>query len=99
MNCIFCEIANGRTNTKILYKDKDLTVFEDIKPKAKIHFLIVPKKHIEKLNNEKLLGRMIIVAAKLAKKFKIENGYRLQINMGKKAGQEIGHIHLHLLGF
>lgn len=99
MNCIFCKIVKEEIPTKFIYKDKDFAVFYDIKPKAPLHLLIIPKKHIEKLENEKLLGKMIILTTKLAKKFKVDKGYRLQFNIGKKAGQEISHLHLHLLGF
>lgn len=105
MDCLFCKIANGKTDTKILYKDNDFAAFCDIKPKAPIHILIVPKKHIERLvdvrtkEDKEIVSKILLVGAKIAKKYKIEKGYRLQFNQGKKAGQEIDHLHLHLLGF
>jgi histidine triad (HIT) family protein len=100
MDCIFCKIARGEINAKTEYQDDDFIVFHDIKPKAPLHLLIVPKNHIEKLENleTEIIGKMIILATKMAQKFKVE-GYRLQFNIGEKAGQEIKHLHLHLLGF
>lgn len=105
MNCLFCNIANGKTDTEIVYQDNYFSVFHDIKPKAPLHLLIVPKKHIESLvelvekKEIKILSEILIIAIKMAKKFQVENAYRLQFNQGKKAGQEIDHLHLHLLGF
>jgi histidine triad (HIT) family protein len=105
IDCLFCKIANKKTDTEIIYEDEDFSAFYDIKPKAPIHILIVPKKHFESIieieenGDIEILGKILAFAAKLAKKFNIENGYRLQFNQGKKAGQEIDHLHLHLLGF
>ena len=104
MDCLFCNIVNGKTDTEILFENENLAVFKDIHPKAPVHLLIVPKKHIESINELKesdkgLLGEMILQAGEMAKKSGVEKGYRLIFNIGKKAGQEIDHIHLHLLGF
>lgn len=105
MECLFCKIANKKTDTEIIYEDEEFSAFYDIKPKAPIHILVVPKRHIESIieleeeGNIEILGKILSVAAKIAKKFDIENGYRIQFNQGKKAGQEIDHLHLHLLGF
>lgn len=105
MDCLFCKIANGKIDTEILYQDDNFVAFYDIKPRAPIHILIVPKKHIEKLINvenkedTEIIEKFLFVAAKIAKQLKIEENYRLQFNQGKKAGQEIDHLHLHLLGF
>jgi len=97
MDCIFCKIVKKEIDAKIAFEEKDFLVFFDIKPKAPLHLLIIPKKHTEKITKE-LPGKMIMLAVKMAKKFKVEN-YRLQFNIGKKAGQEIDHLHLHFLGF
>jgi histidine triad (HIT) family protein len=104
MDCLFCDIANGKTDTEIVYENDNFAVFNDIKPKAPIHLLIVPKIHIESLNEaseekKELLVEMILLTKKMAEKFNVEDGYRIQINTGKKSGQEIDHLHLHLLGF
>jgi len=103
INCLFCSIANKKTKTELIYEDKDISCFFDINPKAPIHILIVPKKHIASINgiNQKdteILGAMFLGAKKLAKKFNTSKGYRLLFNVGRKAGQEIDHLHLHLLG-
>ncbi|AXN02119.1 purine nucleoside phosphoramidase [Candidatus Purcelliella pentastirinorum] len=105
MNNIFNKIINHKIKSNILYQDNIVTAFKDINPKAPIHILIVSNKLIPTINelkNEKdkmIIGHMIIIAVKLAKKQKIEkSGYRLIINCNKNAGQEIYHLHIHLLG-
>mgnify|MGYP000117782885 CR=1 FL=1 len=102
-SCIFCKIVAGETDTEILYENENLAVFWDINPKAPVHLLIVPKKHIETIhevseNEKEILGDLLFVAGRMAKKMKIDKGYKLLFNIGKKAGQEIDHIHLHLMG-
>jgi histidine triad (HIT) family protein len=104
MECLFCNIANGKTETDLVYQDDEVVAFPDIKPKAPVHLLIVPKKHLESLNevsdqDKELIWKMILVAKKLAKDFGVENGYKLKINTGRKSGQEIDHLHMHLLGY
>jgi len=104
MDCIFCQIADGKIPSEILYQDEEVIAFRDINPVAPIHILIIPKKHIPSVADLSqadlpLLGHMVNVANQLAKEEGIsENGYRLVINCGKGAGQEVPHLHLHLLG-
>jgi len=96
LDCIFCKIINKELKADIIYEDQDFIVFKDIKPKAEIHFLIAPKKHIESLNQLEdidLAGKLLLLAKKVIK----DANYRIQINTGKKAGQIIDHLHLHLL--
>jgi len=103
-NCIFCKIAQKELPAKIQYQDKEIVAFNDINPKAPVHILIVPKKHIESINTLKtddafLIGKMVIVAQKLAKDMGIDqSGFRLIFNTGKNSGQIVDHIHLHLIG-
>lgn len=103
-DCIFCKISQYKMTTKLVYEDHDLVAFSDIVPKAPIHFLIVPKKHIATLNeikesDENLIGKMVLIAKKLAIDHNIsESGYRLVFNVRRHAGQIVDHIHLHLLG-
>ena len=103
-NCLFCKIANGEIPTKLVYEDDEIAAFDDINPKAKVHILIVPKKHIESTaemteQDIPLIGKMIYVAKKIAEEQRIaKSGYRLVFNTRKNAGQLIEHIHLHLLG-
>lgn len=104
MGCIFCKIINKEIPSEVVYKDKNILAFKDIYPKAPIHLLIIPKKHILSINYLKkedrgLTGELFLVAQKLAKEFKIDKiGYRLIFNIGKDAGQTVDHLHLHLLG-
>ncbi len=105
MDCIFCKIIKKEIPSKIVYEDEKIIGFEDINPMAPIHILIIPKEHIPMIDDveekhSKLIGDMILVAKNIAKKKGLseKNGYRLVFNNGKDAGQEVFHIHLHLLG-
>jgi histidine triad (HIT) family protein len=103
MEDIFCKIARGETDTEFLLEDDDMVVFADIKPKAPVHYLVVPRKHIATINDAMkddatLLGDMLLRAQEAARKLGIVDGYKLIFNVGEKGGQVIPHIHLHLLG-
>lgn len=103
MDCLFCRIIRGEIPAKKVYEDKETFVFEDIKPQAPTHVLIIPKKHIVDVKEAKpedaeIIGKLHLVAAKLARERKIENGYRTVFNVGPGAGQSVFHLHLHLLG-
>jgi histidine triad (HIT) family protein len=103
-DCIFCQIISGKAKAEVLYQDKEITVFEDIAPKAPVHFLVIPNQHIQTLNDTldeqaALLGRLILKAKDIAKEKGIaKEGYRLVFNCNRSAGQEIFHLHLHVLG-
>lgn len=103
-DCVFCRIINKKLPAKIEYEDDQILAFFDIKPATKIHILIVPKKHLESVNDltkkdTELIGKMVIVAKKLAKKYHTDkNGYKLVLNTGPWSGQTIPHLHMHLLG-
>ncbi|KKQ90873.1 MAG: Histidine triad (HIT) protein [Berkelbacteria bacterium GW2011_GWA1_39_10] len=102
--CIFCSIAHRESPANVEYEDEEIIAFWDVNPKAKVHILIIPKKHISSVTELKeedtnLIGRMVIVAKKLAEEKGIaEDGYRLVINAGKHSGQVVDHLHLHLIG-
>ena len=103
MNCIFCKIAQKKQPAEVVYEDDSLIAFYDIKPKAPVHILIVPKKHIESVahleeDDKELLCSMLFMARDIAKTQKIDEGYKLVFNVGRRGGQIIDHIHLHLLG-
>lgn len=103
MDCLFCRILRGEIPAKKVYEDADTFVFEDIKPQAPTHVLIIPKKHIVDVKEAKpqdaeIIGKMHLVAAKIARDRKIESGYRTVFNVGPEAGQSVFHLHLHLLG-
>jgi histidine triad (HIT) family protein len=101
---IFSKIIRKEIDTTLLYQDDLVTAFRDISPRAKTHILIIPNKLIPTVNDveeedELALGRMITVAKKLAAEEGIdENGYRLIMNCNHHGGQEVYHIHMHLLG-
>jgi len=102
-DCIFCKIGRKELPADIFYQDRDFLVFKDIRPKAPIHFLLIPKKHIIsvdhlKKEDEKLIGKLFLLAKKTAQKLWIDkSGYKLVFNVGKGGGQLIDHLHLHLL--
>jgi len=101
-DCIFCKIVNGSIPAKKIYEDEDVIAFNDINPSARVHFLIVPKLHIESLascedQHQALLGKMLLLAPKLAKEQGLA-GFKTLINTGKDGGQLVFHIHVHVLG-
>lgn len=101
---IFCQIIKGEIPTQKIYETENVIVIRDINPKCPIHDLIIPKKHIESLNeavpeDKLILGEILLVAQKVAEIENIkEAGYRLIANTGKNAGQLVPHLHFHLLG-
>ncbi len=101
---IFTKIINHEIPADIRYQDDEVTVFADIAPKAKVHLLIVPNKVIPTVNDIRqdealLIGKLVLTAQKMAKELGIaENGYRLIINCNSDGGQEVPHLHMHLLG-
>jgi histidine triad (HIT) family protein len=112
-NCIFCKIAAGQIPSKTIYEDNDLIAFHDINPAAPVHFLIVPKQHIPTLSDcqdvhASLLGKMMILAPKLAHEQgcayspssdgRGTGGFKTLFNTGPDGGQEVYHLHLHVIG-
>ncbi len=103
MECIFCKIANKEIFSEIIAEDETSVVFKDIKPKAPIHLLFIPKTHLGPVNtlgpkDAELVGRLIFKAKEVAQSLGIsEDGYRLVFNIGRDAGMEVEHLHLHLL--
>lgn len=103
-SCLFCQIVNGETPTKILFDNDTLVVFNDINPAAPVHLLIVPKKHIRSINDltesdRPILSEMIMVAGEMAVQQGVaDSGYRLFINVERGGGQVIFHLHMHLIG-
>jgi len=102
-DCLFCKIIEGKIPAKKVYEDDRAFVFEDIRPQAPTHVLIIPKKHIVGLDqaseaDAEIIGYCQLVAAKIARHRKLEKGYRTVYNVGPDAGQSVFHLHLHLLG-
>ena len=101
MDCIFCKVINKEKSADFVYESDKFIVIKDINPKAPIHLLIIPKKHIHSVNHfeesdKELIGEMILYTKKIAEEKNLE-GYKLLINVGRKAGQMVDHIHIHLL--
>ena len=103
-NCIFCKIAKKEIAVSVEYEDGTILAFNDKDPQAPVHVLLVPKEHIENVNDltgaaKALLGEMAIAAQEIAKKREVSGtGYRMVINCGKDSGQLVRHLHMHLLG-
>jgi len=102
--CIFCKIAAKTMSANIIFEDDLIVAFTDIAPKAPVHILIVPKKHIQTIDDitkidQTLIGHMVLIAQQIARSKQISNsGYRLVFNVRHHAGQVVDHIHLHILG-
>lgn len=103
-DCLFCKIVNNEIPAELIFEDDRIVAFNDINPQAPIHVLIIPKEHIASLNDvpeEKggLLGHILLRARQIAQNLGIwENGYRIVLNTARDSGQEVFHIHFHLLG-
>lgn len=102
-NCIFCKIAAGDIPSPRLYEDEKMIVIRDIQPKAKLHYLCIPKTHFSRLNEmdearAELVKHIFSVIPTLEKTLGLEEGYRVIINQGFNGGQTVEHLHVHLLG-
>lgn len=101
-DCIFCKMAAGEIKPDIVYEDQDILAFRDINPQAPVHILLIPKQHVPTLNDlddPGLAGKLLQTATLLAKQEGLSaNGYRTVINCNADGGQEVYHLHLHLLG-
>jgi histidine triad (HIT) family protein len=102
-HCIFCKIACGEIPSRKIYEDDEVLAFHDINPVAPVHFMLIPKLHLVSLldadeTHAALLGKMLVLAPKLAKELGLVNGFRTVINSGKGGGQEVFHLHIHIIG-
>jgi histidine triad (HIT) family protein len=102
-DCIFCKIVRGEIPCKKVYEDDELFAFHDINPAAPVHFMIIPKLHIASLMDADggqagLLGRILLKAPQLAKEQGLDKGFRTVINTGPGGGQEVFHLHIHIIG-
>jgi len=102
--CLFCRIARRELPARILFETDDLVAFEDIRPKAPVHVLIIPKLHFASLNeapeaSERLIGELLHAARRAAREKGVDaTGYRVVLNTGPDSGQEVPHIHFHVIG-
>jgi histidine triad (HIT) family protein len=102
-DCVFCKIVRGDIPCRKVYDDGELLAFHDIHPVAQVHIMLIPKLHLASLmeadgSHMALLGRMLLLAPKLAKEQGLSNGFRTVINTGKGGGQEVFHLHIHIIG-
>ena len=101
-NCLFCKIAAGQIPSNKLFEDDTLLAFYDIDPQAPVHFLVIPKQHVDSAaclteNDAALVGHIFAVIAKIAADLNLENGYRVVTNVGEDGGQSVKHMHFHVL--
>ena len=102
-DCLFCKIIKGEIPSEKVYEDEDILAFNDINPIAPVHVLVIPKKHITSLahmqeGDEELIGKIYKVINKIAEEKGVkEDGYRVVVNCGENGGQEVMHLHFHLL--
>lgn len=102
-NCIFCKIAAGQIPSKKIYEDDEMLAFHDIRPAAPVHLLVIPKRHIPSLlelqpGDEATLGKLLALVPRIAREQGLGNGFKLAVNTGADGGQEVYHLHLHILG-
>jgi len=102
-DCLFCRIVRGELPSKKAYEDEDVLVFHDIHPIAPVHLLLIPKAHVDSLTHcaaehQAMLGKLLLLAPKLALEHGLDKGFRTMINTGPDGGQEVFHLHLHVFG-
>lgn len=102
-DCIFCKIVAGEIPSSKVYEDDEVLAFHDIHPFARVHFLIIPRQHVATLadcdaGHERLLGRMLLLAPRLAQAQGLDAGFKTLINTGRGGGQEVFHLHIHVFG-
>ncbi|MBR7059458.1 MAG: histidine triad nucleotide-binding protein [Neisseriaceae bacterium] len=102
-DCLFCKIIAGEIPSQKVYEDENMLAFKDIRPSAPVHILLIPKKHIsslQDLSNEDadLMGKLMLAVPKIATENGLANGFKTQINTGVGGGQEVFHLHIHIMG-
>ena len=102
-NCLFCRIVRGEIPSRKVHEDDGVLAFHDIHPLAPVHFLIIPKTHVASMmevedEHQQVFGRMMVLAPKLAREQGAKDGFRLIVNTGRVGRQEVGHVHLHVIG-
>jgi histidine triad (HIT) family protein len=102
-DCVFCKIAKGDVPCRKLYEDGEILAFHDIRPLTPVHFILIPKKHVANLyelteEHQEVMGKVLVLAPRLARQQGLEEGFRIIINTGRIARQEVQHVHVHVLG-
>ncbi len=102
-DCIFCRIVAGEIPCRKVYEDDDVLAFHDIRPVAPVHFMLIPKAHVASLadcddSHRDVLGKLLLLAPRLAREQGLTDGFRTVINTGRGGGQEVFHLHVHVIG-
>jgi histidine triad (HIT) family protein len=102
-DCVFCKIIAGEIPSRKVYEDDEVFAFHDIHPFARVHFMVIPRLHVASLADAKpehqaLLGKILLLAPRLAKEQGLESGFKTLINTGRGGGQEVFHLHVHVFG-
>lgn len=100
-DCVFCKIAAKEVPTKLVYEDRDVVAFQDLNPRAPLHVLVIPRRHVEslaKLDDAALAGKLTLAAANVAREAGHGDNFRVVVNNGAGAGQSVFHVHFHVLG-
>ena len=102
-DCVFCKIVRGEIPSKKVYEDDDILAFHDINPAAPVHFMLIPKRHIDSLahataDDAMVLGRIMTLTGRLAKEQGSPDGYRTIVNTGRIGRQDVMHVHVHVVG-
>lgn len=102
-SCIFCKIVKGEIPSRKLYEDDEVLAFHDINPVAPVHFMLIPKEHVESLQqaqerHQMVLGKMMVLAGRLAREQGSPDGFRTIVNTGRIGRQDVYHVHMHVLG-
>lgn len=104
MTCIFCDIVNKKIPADIIFENDTVVAFQDVRPKAPVHVLVVPKKHVVSVNefaqeDAPTIAALMLAAPAVAEKMGVKDGYKIAFNVGRKGGQLIDHVHMHLLAW
>ncbi|MDO5686549.1 MAG: histidine triad nucleotide-binding protein [Neisseria sp.] len=102
-DCIFCKIIEKSIPSEVVYEDDKMLAFKDIRPSAPVHLLLIPKKHIASLQelsveDAELIGAMMLAVPQIAAQNGLQHGFKTQINTGVQGGQEVFHLHIHIMG-
>lgn len=102
-DCIFCKIVAGKIPSRKVYEDDEILAFHDINPMAPVHFMIIPKQHVDSLatcgpEHAPVLGRIMAVAGRLAREQGATDGFRTIVNTGRVGRQDVYHLHIHIIG-
>ncbi len=102
-NCVFCRIVRGEIPSRKVYEDDDVLGFHDINPSAPVHFMLIPKKHVPSMyelapEDAPAMGKIMTIAGRLAREQGAPDGFRTIVNTGRVGHQEVGHVHVHVIG-